>query len=256
MKVLLYQFHLENQSPWNNNNHDNYWELSSKSCKKYADKWGYDYIFDYHKNKNTWTPWFLPETHWEQFRAIEYLKDYDAVLFVDSDVLIKPYSPNIVSEYQSFNTNLILNTRIGNQIFNYSVGTLSINTGVVLWYNKSKYTDDLYNLTPKKYAYFNNDIFSLGKFLQKRENKRWWEDWQDFEFLIGKLSSGQYNEERFFSIIIEMFVIPTSHLHHKYNYRFTSLKNYDILSDNVHFIHYQTNSKNLMQKHYNLIMEQ
>ena len=257
MKILLYQFHLKNKSPWNNNYGD-YWKLSSNSCSRYAEKYGYDYIFDFHENETTWTPWFLPETHWEQFRAIEYLKDYDAVLFVDTDIIIKSNAPNIVNEYSDSGYPLIVNTKIGNQISGNDLGsasTISLNTGVVLWYKKSKYINDLYNMDISEY-YHSDNIFILGDFLESRKNKKWWQDWSDFKPLIGKLSSGYHNEERFLSLITEMYIIPKAHLHEKYNYRFTLYKNPDILLEDIYFIHYANTSKKMMKIHYNLIMEQ
>jgi hypothetical protein len=258
MKILLYQFHLKNGSPWSDNNYDNYWNLSVNSCKHYAKKYGYDYILDYYEDKQNWNPWFLPEPHWEQFRSIEYLKIYDAVLFVDTDILIKPNSPDIVKEYKHKEYPLIINTKIGNEFLGNDLGlvsTISLNTGVVLWYKKSKYINDLYNMNISNY-YHNNNIFILGDFLEKRKNKKWWQDWNDFMPFIGKLSSGYHNEERFLSFITEMYIIPKAHLHEKYNYRFTLYKKPDILSEDIHFIHYANQSKKFMKQHYNLIMEQ
>ena len=64
MKILLYQFHLKDKSVWNDNtDYGDYWKLSSKSCQAYAEKYGYDYIFDLHENEKTWSPWFLPSAY-------------------------------------------------------------------------------------------------------------------------------------------------------------------------------------------------
>lgn len=261
MKILLYQFHLKNMPVWNDNtDYGDYWLLSSKSCELYAKKWGYDYILDYHENNNTWSPWFLPEPNWEHFRAIEYLKNYDAVLFVDTDILIKSDSPDIVNEYKNKGYPLVINTKIGNQLNGNDLGlssTINLNTGVVLWFNKSKYIKDLYNMDISEYYHDDNKtIFMLGNYLESRKNKKWWEDWEDFLPLIGKISSGYHNQERFLSLITEMYVIPKAHLHEKYNYRFTLYEKPDILSEDIYFIHYVNKSKKLMKQHYNLIMEQ
>lgn len=258
MKVLLYQFHVENCFSNEEHKYGKYWELSHKSCSKYAARHGFDYILDYYPNKESWNPLFsfMPEPGWEQFKAIQYLKDYDAVIFIDSDVLIKPNADNIVEEYKKENSNIVVNTRIGNKIFKmYESDTLQFNTGIIIWYNKTNRTNDFYNLKPKDYA-DNKGVFMQGDFIESRKDLRWWEKWDDFKSLIGKKKSGFYNDEKFLSLIVSIFDLTVSHLHHKYNYRFTNETEFNIISENVQFIHYVGHKKIHMQKHYNLIMEQ
>jgi hypothetical protein len=240
MKVLLYQFHFENYSPWKeSNNYNRYWEFSRQSCKKYAKKCNYDYLFDYKTDKTNWSPWYISEPHFEQFKAIEYLKNYDAVLYADTDILIKPNSPDIIKEYEKSNANIIVNSRIGNELLGHTDinQTLSFNTGVVLWYNQSKYLNNLY-----EYITVNKDF-------------QWWEDLNNQDWFHGKLKSGYHNEERFLAIFLEVFGINFSHLHQKYNFKFRPRRK-NILSNDIHFIHYQRDMKKYIKEHYNLIMEQ
>lgn len=240
MKVLLYQFHLENYSPWKDqNDYNRYWEYSSKSCKAYAQTHGYDYFFDYKTDESDWSPWYIPEPHFEQFASIDYLRDYDAVLYIDTDILIKPNSPDIVKEYANENANIIINSRIGNQLLGHTDirQTLSFNTGTVLWYDKSPYVDSLY-----EYVTINRDF-------------QWWEDLNKQDWFNGSLKSGYYNEEKFLGIFLEVYGINFSHLDQKYNFKYRPRRK-NILSNDIYFIHYQKDMKKYIRDHYNLIMEQ
>jgi hypothetical protein len=144
MKVLLYQFHLKQDDlafavkDKYISNYGEYWKLSSNTCKIYAEKWGWDYIFD-NPTSEEWKPFCIPEPQFEQFRCIKYLKKYDAVLFVDSDVLIKPGSPNIIEEYRKDETSIVVNTSVGNKLLGeVDHSAIGLNTGVVIWYKDSK----------------------------------------------------------------------------------------------------------------------
>ena len=258
MKVLLYQFHLLKDTGLTFTMSDDgdfgeYWKLSSKSCKKYADRFGWDYILD-SPSEDSWIPFFLPEPQFEQFRAIEFLKDYDAVIFVDTDILIKPNSPNIVNIYESNGTPIVINTAIGNNLSGDLGGAIGVNSGVVIWYNKSKFTNNLYELKPIDYGWVNNNTFFLGEFIKERQNLKWWERWEDFIPFIGQFRSGYYNDDKFLGFIISVFSLPISHLAAKYNYRIRNKKDANkILDDDIHFIHYVGNSKQFMKKHYEVI---
>jgi len=258
MRVLLYQFHLnQNKLSFATknryiNDYSEYWKLSSNTCKLYAEKWGWDYIFD-NPTPDQWTPFCIPEPQFEQFRCIKYLKDYDAVLFVDSDVLIKPNSPNIVKEYEKNKTSIVVNTSVGNKLLgekDYSV--VGINTGVVIWYKNSKNITDLPCASFDHY--FDNNVYPFGSFIESRKNLKWWKQLNDFEPLMGKFESGFYNDDKFLTLLISIYNIPISHLHSKYNYHFTIGRENNILSNNVYFIHYLKNMKSYMKKHYNLII--
>jgi hypothetical protein len=206
--------------------------------------------------KDEWIPWFITEPQFEQFRAIEFLNSYDAVIYVDTDIIIKPGSPNIIKKYRSDGTNIVLNTTIGNNLLGEKKPAVSgYNTGVVIWYNKSFNTKSLVNLKPKNYGY-NLNTFALGDFIESRKDFKWWKRWDDFKPFIGKFKSGMYNDDKFMGFLISVFNIPVSHLHRKYNYIVTPNNINNILSDNIYFIHYTESNKNLMEKHYNLIMEQ
>jgi hypothetical protein len=255
MKVLLYQFHIKNFFP--TEKYGAYWELSHESCRQYAETHGFDYKLDLYENKESWAPLFsfIQEPQWEQFRAIRYLKDYDAVLFVDSDVLIKSNSDNIIEKYKNEGSNIVVNTRIGNKLLNtdYELNTLQFNTGVVLWFNKSRNTDNFYDLKPKNYAY-HGEHFLLSKFVEDRKNLRWWENWEDLQNFVGKYPTGRYHDEKFLTLIISLFDLPLGHLDCKYNYRFINEKLFNKHFEYAQFIHYPTDKKQYMKKHYNLIV--
>ena len=255
MKVLLYQFHIKNFFP--TEKYGTYWELSHESCRQYAKTYGFDYKLDLYGNKESWIPLFsfIQEPQWEQFRAIRYLKDYDAVLFVDSDVLIKANADNIIEKYKNENSNIIVNTRIGNKILNtnYEKNTLQFNTGVVLWYNKTQNIENFYNLKPRNYAY-RNDHFLLSKFVENRKGLRWWENWEDLQDFVGKYPTGRLHDEKFLSLIISLFDLTFAHLDCKYNYRFINEELFYNHFNYAQFIHYPGKKKQFMKKHYNLIM--
>lgn len=261
MKVLLYQFHLQKKGLTFAVNCDNigndyneHWKLSSQSCIQYAKKHGFDYKL-LSPTEEEWEPWFIPEPQFDQFRAVEFLGDYDAVLYVDTDVLIKPNSPNVIEEYKKEGTNIILNTCIGNALLGERKGAVAgYNTGVVLYYNKSLNTNNLKELRPEEYAY-HKGIFTLGDFIESRKELRWWERWEDFKPFIGKFKSGMHNDDKFMGFLITTFMLPVGHLHKKYNYIINSKKPYEALFDDVYFVHYTEDDKKYMQEHYNLIME-
>lgn len=261
MKVLVYQFHLQKKGLSFAVNGDNigfdygeYWKLSSQSCKRYADSHGFDYLL-MSPTEDEWEPWFIPEPQFDQFRAVDFLKDYDAVLFVDTDVLIKPDSPNIVKKYYRKGTNIVVNTAIGNNIVEDKLGAVAgYNTGVVLYYKKSLNTNDLRELRPKDYAY-QNGHFCLGDFIESRKELRWWERWEDFKPFVGKFKSGMHNDDKFMGFLISTFSLSVSHLDRKFNYLFDPKDANKIFSDDLHFIHYIESHKKYMQEHYNLIME-
>ena len=234
--------------------------MSHESCRQYAEINGFDYKLDLYENKESWIPLFpfMPVPGWEQFRAIRYLKDYDAVLFVDSDILIKPYSDNIVKKYKNEGSNIIVNTRIGNKVLNTDQkNTLQFNTGVMIWYNNSFLCNNLYDYRPINSAYWasgSKTRFLLGDFIESRMKLRWWERWEDFSMFIGKNKSGIPDDERFLTLIISLFDIPIGHLDYRYNYRFVNEQKLSEEINNVQFIHYLGKKKMYMQKHYDLIM--
>ena len=210
MKVLLYQFHLKKTGLTFATNRKNlgadygdYWKLSVQSCKEYAKKHNFDYKL-VSPTEEEWEPWFVPEPQFEQFRAIEFLKEYDAVLYVDTDVLIKPSCPNIVEKYKKDGTNIVLSTGIGTALLNKKRGAVgAYQTGVVIWYNKSLNTESLRDLKPIDYAY-NGSHFALGDFIESRRDLHWWERWEDFKPFMGKFRSGMLNDEKFFGFIINI----------------------------------------------------
>lgn len=255
MKVLLYQFHLKKEGEVSFatkdrfiSNYGNYWELSSDSCKKYAERWGWDYQFDL-KTEDDWEPFCMPEPQFEQFRSIEFLKDYDAVLFVDTDILIKPNSPNVVESHRKNRCCVVVHTTVGQRVHTpYYEKVIGLNSGVVIWYKKSNVTNDLYSITYEAYQ-------NIGDYFSGREHMKWWENLQDFQPFMGKFDSGFHNDDKFLTWMISTFNLTCAHLDRKYNFMFTEKDRCDILSENVHFIHYIGSNKTFLEQDYNLIME-
>jgi hypothetical protein len=64
-------------------------EITHFNMKRYADKIGADFIVIDKQKVSQTTP------HWEKFQLLDYLEEYDRILFVDTDVLIKKNCPNI-----------------------------------------------------------------------------------------------------------------------------------------------------------------
>lgn len=256
MKVLLYQFHLQKKDLTFSLTkphqillgYGEYWKLSSESCKKYAEKWGWDYIF-VNPSEEEWEPFCVDQVQFEELRAIKYLKHYDVVVYVDSDILIKPDAPNVVDEYKDDGTNIVVNTTIGNRILEgSSPSTIGVNTGVVLWFNNSKFIKNLYGLD-------GGNSFLFGSFVESRSGLKWWERLDELKPFMGKMRTGFYNNEKFLTFLISVYNIPISHLHSKYNYRISPHNNFDVMSDDNWFIHYTENTKSYMEQHYNIIME-
>jgi len=260
MKVLLYQFHLQKEglvfapSESGDDNYGEYWKLSSESCKRYAEKWGWDYFFD-NPTEEEWEPPFIPEPQFHQtFTPLKLLRNYDAIVKVDSDILIKPESPNVVKKYRGDGTNFVVNTPIGNVLEKISWGRTSINSGVIIYYKESLNTKDMLGLTPSQ-DYTHKGIYMLCDYIKEtRNNKRWWEDLEDFKPFLMKFPSGMYNDERLLSFLINLYSLPMSHLHFRFNFLLSDGNIKNILSDEAYFIHYVGSKKKYMEQHYNLIM--
>lgn len=266
MKVLLYQFHLKTKKRGQRFSYGNdlgadygdYWEISIDSCKKYAEKYGFDYKL-LSPTEEEWEPFFISEPQFESYRAIDFLKDYDAVLYIDTDVIVKPNSPNVVERYRSDQTNVVVNTCIGNNLLGERWGAINgYNTGVVIWYNDSYNIKNLRDEKPKNWAY-RNGHFILGDFIEDRKHLRWWHNLEDYKPFLGKFKSGMHNDERFMGFLINTFMLPASHLHEKFNYIIDWSRSPkrlpEALSENVHFVHYCGPDKQYMKEHYKLFTE-
>lgn len=64
-------------------------EITHPYIKKYADKIGADFIVIDKQKVSKTTP------HWEKFQLLDYLNDYDRILFLDTDVIVKKNCPNL-----------------------------------------------------------------------------------------------------------------------------------------------------------------
>lgn len=97
MKYLLYQYYRKlpnnKKDKFIIDDNNNYFELSEKSISAYADKFGNEYKF-FNQPMNNLPPFygiFLPFTE-------QWCYDYDAVCFIDSDILATTHSKNVFDE--------------------------------------------------------------------------------------------------------------------------------------------------------------
>jgi|TARA_R110000822_G_scaffold91775_1_gene211400 hypothetical protein len=251
MKVLLYQFHMEPSDPqkaffwgdeFNRPIQDKFWELSSDNCKKYAEKYGFDYVFD-NPNEDDYKPFLFNCTNFERFKIFKHLEHYDAILWVDSDVLIVPNADNIVEKYNTGYSEIVVNTSIGDKaIYKDKMAYKRCgfaNGGVQIFYRYSDFID-LHSYV-YRLKYNNINIKDL-----------WWKNLHLYEPLIAKIENGRYNNEQFLQLLIDRIGLHVDHLDRKYNYSFN--KNIRLFEDDSpQFIHFLGVTKKHMKRYFNLI---
>jgi hypothetical protein len=246
MKVLLYQFHMEPSDNENSFFHkekydrpiqDKYWELSSITCKRYAEKYGFDYIFD-SPNEVDYKPFLFNSLNFEKFKVFKYLEHYDAILYVDSDVLIVPNADNIVEKYNTGWSELVINTSIGDKaLYKDKLAYKRCgfgNAGVQIYYRYSDFSD--------LYSYKN-----VLKYNGVDIKDFWWKNLYLYEPLMTKMENGRYNDEDFLQLLTLTIGFHVDHLDRKYNYPFN--KNIRLFEDkSPQFIHFLMETKKHMKR--------
>jgi lipopolysaccharide biosynthesis glycosyltransferase len=265
MKVLVYQFHVEyskEKEAFKHVAYDNprdsfgkFWEMSSITCKAYADKYGFDYLF-HNPNENDYIPFLFNSPNFDQFKAIEFLKDYDAVLYVDSDILITSDAENIVKKYNTGFSNVVVNSAYGDKAVYRDTHAFKrlkgVNTGVVLWYNNSIALNGLYDFTLSSIE--DNITLSQWTLDNVDLNKKWWETLEIFKPFLSKFKTGYYEDDKFLDFITHLYDIPRDHLDRIYNYTFPKNKNLNLFkNDAPQFIHFIGERKMYMKEYFDLI---
>jgi lipopolysaccharide biosynthesis glycosyltransferase len=255
MKVLVYQFHVE----YEESNSYKFWEMSSNTCKRYADTYGFDYLFDICNIKDH-VPYMFNSLNFDKFKSIEFLKDYDVVLYIDTDILITPDAENIVKIYNTGFANVVVHSSYGDKATHRDIHSLKktkgVNSGVIIWYNNSTIIQDLYKFSLDQ---FMENTFSKWMIDNLDFSKKWWKDLEVFKpFLRYHLGTqtriGYYDDDEFLDFITHLYNIPRDHLDRIYNYTFPKNKNLDLFKeDSPQFIHFDRHKKMYMKEYFDLI---
>jgi hypothetical protein len=269
MKVLVYQFHKKDTFTMIPDgfrtipveSYGNYWELSAKSVKKYADKWGFDYLFLNPGPEDDYKPFMFNETQFERYRSIEFLKNYDAVLYIDSDVLITPDADNIVDIYNDGYTNICTSTGLGAKILESHVKdsfsherSIKADVGIMIFYKKSIFVNDLRALKIKTYGAGNRLARHITENLDPLT--KWWENWEYWEPYIKKLPNHFYDDGTYLMMMLLHYNIPFMNLDHRiHNYqRMDTFKKEELfLSNSPQFLHFILEQKDLLKQWYNYL---
>jgi lipopolysaccharide biosynthesis glycosyltransferase len=266
LKRLLYQFHVDFKDRSKNvfgESFDRvsvgeYWKHSTTFAKAYCERYGIDYKFEF-LSEEEYTPWAFGVETFDKYRAIQYLDEYDQVLYVDTDVIIHPNADNIFEEFKDKGLvgyfDNIADRYIHND--NYSIG--KINSGVILYNNYNK------NLNGGQSKMCAMNIYSAHwpcrgtdaeEYILKRYRKgKWWTYWEEkHSENITYLKNKTPSDENFFHYIVNLYTLLPFHIGRKYNYR----KNFKekplvrhgsgMIETSPSFIHYEGATKSLIHK--------
>jgi lipopolysaccharide biosynthesis glycosyltransferase len=78
---------------------DDMYKVSEEKARKYAQKFSADYYVVTHKND--WSPGIGRHISYQKFKVYDFL-EYDKILYVDSDYIIKDAAPNLFELYNDF----------------------------------------------------------------------------------------------------------------------------------------------------------
>jgi hypothetical protein len=247
LKVLIWQTHVEHSYNYfgtspeqienykrNRDSYSNFYKFSSYTCKRYAERWGFDYRFDLYEEEE-YEPFVFGQSNFDQFKATTFFKKYDAVLYLDTDVLIMPWADNIIEEYSPERdwSNIFVNTIIGNKLKNvYLYRAGSCNTGVVLYFKQA--AGDTIDRKLRSKRFLKNII---------EENAG----------LLTTFRSGQFDDDKFFYLFHNKLEgSRLCHLDAKYNTEFYS---YNQNLENVSFLHCSGGQKQHIERIYNKVYD-
>jgi lipopolysaccharide biosynthesis glycosyltransferase len=266
LKRLLYQFHVDFKDRSKNvfgESFDRvavgeYWKHSTTFAKAYCERYGIDYKFEF-LSEEEYKPWAFGVETFDQYRAVQHLKDYDQVLYVDTDVIIHQNADNIFEEFKDSGLLCYFNNIADKYIHrdNSSLGRL--NSGVLLFNNYHRALGGgkkkLYDMNIHSGNYPSVGTSSEEHILKKYSKGRWWEHWEEkhLENLV-HLKNKTPSDENFLDFIISMYVLVPFHIGRKYNYR----KNFKekplvrhgsgMIETSPSFIHYEGATKSLIHK--------
>lgn len=244
-KRLIYQFH-------HNADKFEYVQYSSMSAQQYCKRYGIDYILD--DPKDDYIPWAFNSYLFDRYRSISYLKNYDQVLFLDSDVLILPHSENIFDEY--YESGLVgMYFTVADQANHRDSKFIAtpINQGVMLFNNEyndpnlkePRYPGKLYDHQVIRNDY--NNLSSENEEYLYKHSGTWWKSWErKYKEYITYDKNGQPSDDNFFNIILALYRPITFHIDRKWNYMHV----FNEERDNAQFLHFAHDYKPYLKKYY------
>lgn len=254
---LIYQFHVDFSDRSKNvfgnsidrNNLGEYWLYSKKAAELYAKRIGADYIYE-NPSENEYKPYAFGVETFDKFRCIEYLKVYDQVLYLDTDVLILPNAENIFDHHED---QAFINVffKVADKAM-YDDDTLKssgrLNTGVIL-YNNSRFLNNEVELY--KISIISSNYSNIGtkneNLLNKYGKGKWYEYWEEKHYdIITYLKGGTPSDENFFYRIIDIYGIPCYHLDRKWNFNMKYKKEFE----NAQFLHFIEHEKSKLKNYY------
>lgn len=204
---------------------DRYLHISSKSAKSFAERNGFDYRL---VERDYISPFkVFQSSNFLKYESIKYLKDYDVVLYVDTDTIIGYNVENFLEYYNGW-ANVVLKTRLGlieerdclvSKLFasHINSGVMILNRFSVIWH-------------------IHHDTFSkLEKF----------SEYINLE-MIPKYVSGHYNDETFFKHFLIYSEIPYINLADRFNLNYVHANGDEDMNRSI--IHYTGKWKTKMLK--------
>ena len=266
MKRLLYQFHVDFKDRSKNvfgESFDRvsvgeYWKHSTTFAKAYCERYGIDYKFEF-LSEEEYKPWAFGVETFDKYRAIQFLNEYDQVLYVDTDVIIHENADNIFEEFKDSGLVGYFDNVADRYLHKDSNSVGKINSGVILFNNANK------NLESGLGKLYKMDIFS-GNYpcegtpsethiLKKFSKGKWWEYWEEkHSENITYLKNKTASDENFFHYIVNLYTLLPFHIGRKYNYRKKFREKPLVRSGSgmievpPSFIHYEGSSKKLIHK--------
>lgn len=207
---------------------DFYTSISRYWAKNFADRNNFEYRFKVTKQPSYFEK--CNSANFLKYESLRYLKDYDIVLYLDTDVMIGPHVENFIKYYNDGLNNVVFLSRIGIQLENQDnfqkrgYGGF-INSGVLLLFSKTI-----------RHPRFGNRCYrDLKNFLDHYPEK-----------YLTKYRSGFYNDETTFYQYCVANNIAFQHLNQRFNFNYDEDPN---KTDHVlHFIGYKKEYMNEVHK--------
>lgn len=252
-KRLLYQCHVDFKDrnkgvfghEFNREQAGRYWDAGITSAKFYCKKYSIDYKLEY-QEEETYKPYLFGIETFDKYKAIRYLKDYDQVLYVDTDVLIKANAGNIFDECWDRGFvgwfDQVADKFCHTDSNQYSGG--KINSGVLLFNRNSYDWNERSNFRSKSNLYkaniwhgneINEDTPSYDTLVRKYGIGYWWQYWeQKYHDEITYLKNKKPSDENLFHRIVHLHNLFPFHIGRKYNWS----RYFEEGFDDAAFIHY------------------
>jgi hypothetical protein len=236
-KVLVCQYHIvfdKSASPA--------YQYSFESVQNYCKTWGFDYHNEFY-TKDEYIPYALNHHYFERYKFIEKLEEYDHVLCLDTDILIRKNSPNIIDEYKDSH-GFGINYSLVNNYLNIEPYRFSrpINCCVMLFNRKTARNNLPLHKWPTSYHNRTPWYKSLNNYSSLRY--RWNNKYFEYD-----------TDEALISRLIPIMQIPTFHIDYKWATQSTGAPIEKL--KNSYFLHYgmPEGKKQLIEDYKNLIME-